>query len=355
MNFLTKGIYFARLLYSLQVGKVVTPLYNVQMDTTWMCNLKCKMCEWDDILMDRKTHIDFNLFKRVIQESIELGLRKINLGVAGEPMIHPEITKIINFLTENRIEISVVTNLSYSIDKFIESLKKVSKIIVSVDAATPDTYSKVRTGGDFERVISNLTKLSDSGVNIIASYVIEKNNYKEINEFIKLMHKIKVKKLHFGIVNNINQDILKQVMLSESEYNEMLEIIEEGIKTSEILGISSDGMLRPGFAISHRERFLRRLDGGTQVPHEIDSIPCYVMFFFATVTPRGDVYPCCDAQKIPWMKVGDLSLHGFREIWRGEIYNNLRRKFKKPGKPIICERCPLEDFNRTMYRYLRWI
>ncbi len=355
MKFLTKGIYFAKLLYSVQLGKVITPLHNVQMDTTWMCNLKCKMCEWDDIQIDRKTPVDFNLFKRVIQEFMELGLRKINLGVSGEPMMHPEITEIIKFLSERKLEISVVTNLSYSIDKFIESLRKVSNLIVSIDAATPDTYSKVRTGGDFERVLSNVARLSDMGINVIASYVIEKNNYKEINEFIKLMHKIKVKKVHFGIVNNINHEILKQVMLSESEYDEMLENIEEGIRTSKVLGISSDGMLRPGFAISHRERFLKRLYEIRQVPHEIDSIPCYAMYFFATVTPKGEVYPCCDAQKIPWMKVGNLSSHSFKEIWKGEIYNNLRSKFKNPGKPIICERCPLEDFNKTMHQYLKWI
>ena len=68
--------------------------------------------------------------------------------------------------------------------------EKISSVIVSLNAATKETYDKFVIGGNYELVIKNLKYLKEkmkSGTCncVIISFVITSINYKEIPEFIQ--------------------------------------------------------------------------------------------------------------------------------------------------------------------------
>lgn len=63
---------------------------------------------------------------------------------------------------------------------------------ISIDAANADTYHNVRKGGKWDLLIKNLEFIDSltQVKNIILSFVIQNDNYKEIVPFYKLMNNI---------------------------------------------------------------------------------------------------------------------------------------------------------------------
>ena len=69
--------------------------------------------------------------------------------------------------------------------KFINSAE------ISIDAATKQTYEIVRRGGKWDLLLKNLEFISTLGLKEITfSYVVQKENYKEMAEFYKLIKEI---------------------------------------------------------------------------------------------------------------------------------------------------------------------
>ena len=69
----------------------------------------------------------------------------------------------------------------------IHSLVKSAEI--SIDAATKYTYETNRRGGKWGKLIENLEWIQTLGINTKISMVVQKNNYHEMPEFVKLGEK----------------------------------------------------------------------------------------------------------------------------------------------------------------------
>lgn len=100
----------------------------------------------------------------VTQEKLEEGLspRHCALSLVGEPIMYPEINTLVDELHRRRISTFLVTNAQFP-DK-IKSLKPVTQLYVSVDAATKDSLKAIDRPlfGDFwERFIDSLKALND--------------------------------------------------------------------------------------------------------------------------------------------------------------------------------------------------
>jgi MoaA/NifB/PqqE/SkfB family radical SAM enzyme len=79
----------------------------------------------------------------------------------GEPFLHPELNKIINYLHDNGIAAAVSSNLSIAsgeqIKKVIRSSPEYLK--VSLSGYYPDVYDTTHAGGDINLVKSNLYRI----------------------------------------------------------------------------------------------------------------------------------------------------------------------------------------------------
>lgn len=80
-------------------------------------------------------------------------------------------------------------------------------IIVSVDASTEETYSKLRRGGDFQRLMKNLEVVSElrreNVINkFIICFVVQRDNVAEMSAFVQLGKKMKVDLVEFWSISN---------------------------------------------------------------------------------------------------------------------------------------------------------
>ena len=86
-------------------------------------------------------------------------------------------------------------------------IQNIEEISVSIDAATKETYQKIRIGGDFDNLINGLKrlqkrkeKLNSPTPKLITKFVVMKLNYKEIQEFVKLINSLGINTISLGHV-----------------------------------------------------------------------------------------------------------------------------------------------------------
>jgi radical SAM protein with 4Fe4S-binding SPASM domain len=134
------------------------PLSSLQVELTNHCNYKCTFCPqsiWKDPhhagnSFDRpKGFMEYDLFRRVIDEANEIAA-EVNFSYFGEPMMHPEFLKYMDYLKQRNPKLGVVmnTNLSYATRDIFAKLIEIglTNLRLSIDAATAATYDLVRPG-----------------------------------------------------------------------------------------------------------------------------------------------------------------------------------------------------------------
>jgi len=136
------------------------PLY-IEVSPVGACNHRCTFCAVDYIGY-KSVFLDFTIYKQSLDSMIGKGVKSIMYAGEGEPLLHPDISDIVNYTKEAcGIDVSFTTNAFKLNERFIESsLKNVSWIKVSFNGGDPLTYSSIhRTSqSDFTIVSNNIRK-----------------------------------------------------------------------------------------------------------------------------------------------------------------------------------------------------
>ena len=139
------------------------PLH-LDVDVTTACNLRCPMCPAGNtghifpgfkpnLFMDRK------IYHQAIAEGTKWNLPSIRLGITGEPLLVPDIDQWVLEAKESGVmDLSLITNgLLLNPEKIRGLLKSgLTRLMISIDAATPETYAQVRPGGQWDLLINNI-------------------------------------------------------------------------------------------------------------------------------------------------------------------------------------------------------
>lgn len=167
--------------------------YPIQLDfeLNASCNLKCPMCPISAESpkgKGKKTWFDFEFFKELIDYSVKKGTRAIKLNYINEPLIRNDLINFITYAKERGIiDIYFSTNgilLNKDIsEKLITS--GLTRIQVSLDAFTQQTYDKVRPGGDLKKIVENVNRFLELKEKYNAKIPLLRVNFvkTELNEF----------------------------------------------------------------------------------------------------------------------------------------------------------------------------
>ena len=69
------------------------------------CNFRCPMCFQIDKTFTRKPYMGlmkWDLFKKVVDEADEIGVGSITLASRGEPTMHPQLGKMLKYISEKK-------------------------------------------------------------------------------------------------------------------------------------------------------------------------------------------------------------------------------------------------------------
>ena len=161
----------------------------VMVDLTEVCNLACIHCTHPEFKLSTvygKRMLDPELNKKMIKEvsTVGKGITKyIRYTSNGEPLVHPRSYEMIQDAVENSgTKVTLTTNGTLLNEKRMFKILKTGlhMIDISTDAASNETYKKIRVGGDLDVTRSNILKLlklreeANSKTKIIVSFVEQK-------------------------------------------------------------------------------------------------------------------------------------------------------------------------------------
>jgi len=301
------------------LGKTYLPYYpsKISIESGNLCNLRCPLCPTgQQDKTARKGFITFDVFKRIIDE-IGKHLTLIRLYNWGEPLLNKDLLKMIQYAKERHIDIKISTNLSMKMeDEQIEVLLKsgLSKIYISCNGASRETYMKYHVGGDFDLVMNNMKRLnakkhvlSECRTSLVWLFHVFKHNQHEINKARELAEKmgIKIK------VSKMRPDMGKEVF----------ETTQQAIERDKAWLPDN-----PEFSVISKKRRKR--------------IGCTLPWTEIMINWDGNILPCC-AVYSEKHAFGNILENSFAEIWNNEMYVSARKEIlgRKNTKHTICHTC----------------
>ncbi len=137
---------------------------------------------------------------------------RFQLHSLGEPLMSPAFWKILERITavhRGKPEISFNSNGLLLSEKHIARLlaSKLREINISFDAATAETYERIR-GGDFDQLVANVGSLvraraaaGRADFKIILNMTLMRANIEELPQFVRLAHRLGADEVSFWGLN----------------------------------------------------------------------------------------------------------------------------------------------------------
>ncbi len=266
------------------------------------CNLRCVMCFQVDESFSSDNNfmgmMDYDLFKKIIDDAVEGGTRAITLASRGEPTLHPKLGEMLEYCSGKFFELKINTNATRLPDKLIHQILKsgITNVVFSIDSYKKDEYESIRVKGIFEEVVSNVKKFkeikekyypgSKCETRVTGVRIDKKQDTKKFKDFWK--------------------DYVDNVVMVEMEnrwdtYHNPKEIMAPGACNYlwERMYIWYDGICNP-----------------------------------------------CDIDYKSELSVGTVKDQSIKEIWTGNKFDTLRKMHLdgKRDKIFPCDRCPVDSF-----------
>lgn len=358
------------------------PLW-IQIGIANPCNHRCIMC-WDHPSFPRQNRVDtaqqrqtisqepneftnpgnqfmeLNMLKDLMEDLQHLGTRRIELAGRGEPTLHPKFAQIVEMLKKHSFNVGIVTNGSLLSRQQYEHLVSngVDRVVISLNAATSDTYPRIHTTAKpetFDQIIHNLHELRQikqsqgkKKPRVMLSFVISCANFQQGFQMIERGKEVGADQVVFKYA--IPHPNVAFIELTAKEKNEFSGHLPAFVERAESYGINLK--VEPPIGDMTGEAYIYHKK--TKVIYS--KIPCYIGWVFSLITAEGLVMPCCQCNET----MGDLRNQRFREIWHSKKYDNFRARMK--GFPKLrpvplncgCDECSFEKINTTIYNILHF-
>lgn len=171
---------------------------NHRLTTVWLelkktCNLECLHCyNCSNPLSEKgKNALTEDDWEKIIMQLLPYKPKTIVL-IGGEPLLYKEINKLMSFIRETLFETTIVlySNLTLLTDEIISNLSKLDvKVVTSIYGASAEVHDMItQRKGSFEKTVTNVSKLKESGISVKANTVIMSLNEDELQNtksFIK--------------------------------------------------------------------------------------------------------------------------------------------------------------------------
>jgi MoaA/NifB/PqqE/SkfB family radical SAM enzyme len=314
--------------FLLQVLRTFLPRYRyprmVSIFLTTRCNLRCFICRREDFKGEDLRFDDIFKLEKAIRYA-----DTIDLTGWGECLLYPRFQDVLKYIyslnsKDNLIQITTNgTRLSKNIADLLKGHLKL--LIISLNAATEETYNRDMKHGDFKQTLSAiqdfLSGLDDRDkAKTNLHFVAHALNYREIPDFVTLASRLGVPNISIGQYLISTTDHIKYSLYwIKDDYNK---VIEPAIQTAYRLNIRID--VRKFFVEKARD-YQKCLSPFTE---------CFILI-------NGDVGPCCFCGDF---RIGNVYETSFEKVWFGDMYKRLRKK----RFLLVCQHCeqfiPLDDY-----------
>lgn len=155
------GYLLPRLLSYSFVHSDVPP--SLQLEPTNICNASCICCSTRNS-QRKKGFMSVQLFRSIIDQAAEIGVKRIHLYLHGEPLLHPQIAEMIRYIKEKKLVVHLTTNGMHLDPKKITTLlgtglTMADHLMFSVLGNSAEVHEQVMPGVNHKRVVNNIFNL----------------------------------------------------------------------------------------------------------------------------------------------------------------------------------------------------
>jgi len=158
---------------------------------TGKCNLHCDYCFYAREMHDRPDLPKEEWFT-FFDELGSLAVRNLTLS-GGEVFVRNDLWELIDYLIENRMRYSILSNGTLITEKTLLQFEKgkrrqrLNSIQVSIDGSCPEVHDKSRGEGSFKRAINGLFLLKKAGFPVTSRVTINRFNVDDLENIARLL------------------------------------------------------------------------------------------------------------------------------------------------------------------------
>lgn len=286
---------------------------SLSVEPTTACNLGCPECPSGLKSFTRPTgNLNLELFKKIINEQVNT-LIYCNFYFQGEPFIHPKLLDMVSYANHKKIITSSSTNAHFIDLKTAQRIVSsgLSRLIISIDGTTQETYEQYRRQGSLDKVIEGTKNL------VKAKSLANSRNPQLIFQFL---------------VVRANEHQTKDV----KELAKQLGVDKVVFKTAQLYDYKHGHELMP--KNEKYSRYTLSDTGEYKLKNKLLN-QCWRLWSGAVITWDGKVVPCC-FDKDASHEMGNVSKEPFSHIWNNQSYRIFRKKLLQSRKEIdICTNC----------------
>lgn len=270
-------------------------------EPTNICNLKCVTCPQSLDHRGEKGVMDLELYKIVLEQVNKLKPTALMLHLAGEPLIHPMLDKMVRLAKETGIYTQFATNGTMLHREKADKLLDAG--IDAIDIAfceNREVFSKLRGGADWQVV------------------------YENIVDFLKAK-KRRGKPYPFVQITNIDTN-------SESSVGKISKLFSD-LPYNNIINFEVHSWGGDFASQMKNDMFFTRMRKNSYYP-------CSHLWSSMVIRWNGEVVPCCRDLEGDFI-LGDVKKENLRDIWNNSkaIYLRKIHKNNKYQKVKLCRNC----------------
>ncbi len=292
-----------KILKNILQGSAPQFLSKAEIHLTNQCNYRCEFCFLHSPLLARRQKpaaIPGPHAFRIIKELSQLGTKEICLTAMGEPSFHPDFCDLVNFIKDQGILLSTLTNLASSSSKILEAYGRADRLSVNLSATDPASYRSIhapKIPATFSRVLKNIrTVVQAKRTHVELVFIITKNNFRNIGKAVELAGFLGVERIKFKMIIKGS----KMLHLDQREVSELLPEIERLLRIpssvcSNLSDLRAELLSAENICVPFRH--------------------CFVGYLRLRILHDGGVKFCCLNNA---MMVGDWRKSSISKIWNSD-------------------------------------
>lgn len=349
----------------------------VYAESTSRCNLHCFMCRlsFPETTRQTRDHMKLETFAR-LEPLLEPGSRLSLFGL-GEPLLNPNFVEMLRIAKTQGSFVGLNSNAMLLTERIAQAMVDLEQdlLVVSFSGGTKETYERVITGANYERVVGNLRRLNElkrqsankrrpsaTGTQGLGSltpieqitpvlqlqFTAMRENFHEIPEVVRLALELRCAGVIVMPLTIVDPSLAEQSLLNPELWPQVEKAFAEARAVADAatypfdLQLPTIGLLR---AMKRKENgTVGKRDGAddpnTQqeepTPSTDHSLPiCYEPWQTFYARDDGTVNTCCYSNRA----LGDLKQQTALEIWNGDLYRRFRARMRSDNKPSECRVC----------------
>ena len=237
--------------------KLMYPL-GAEVEITSGCNLRCKHCFQGEY---KEEFMPFEEFKEIIDILKENNVYEINL-VGGEVFHHKDAMKMIKYVSDSDMVLTIVTNATLISDEEIKELSKIKYLYVLISLDGNKTIHEVIRGkGTYDKTVNTAKKLKEAGINVEFLYTLNAINISVYKEAVEYSREIDIP-INFNLFKPFSKTGHENLVISPEKFFEAVEdLLNLRVKKGYKIGVSNAAIVSYALGLPDKNECTATLSG----------------------------------------------------------------------------------------------